>query len=52
MFEDLLRSIFEDLVGEHGLTKMTKVAAVTICMAIVGGASGYLVSMNVIPDDN
>lgn len=51
MFEDMLKDVFEELIEEHGLTKMTKVISVAIGMAIVGAAGGYLVSMIAIPDD-
>lgn len=49
---EFFNMLFNELVKRHGVTKMTKVSAITCCLSIAGGAIGYLASMKYIPDDS
>ena len=51
MTKGFYKTVFDKLVEEHGITKMTKVTFVSLYLAVTGASIGYLASMKMIPDD-
>lgn len=51
MTKGFYRNVFDKLVEEHGITKMTKVTFVSLYLAVTGASIGYLASMKIIQDD-
>lgn len=51
MTKGFYKTVFDRLVEEHGITKMTKVTFVSLYLAVTGASIGYLTSMKMIPDD-